>query len=293
VGGVMNKRYIIYLRVSTKEQDLRTQEQKVLRVLKERFGENIEYMIFTDEISSRKPLNAREGMQAALKSLKRGDTLVALKIDRIARNESELHTIKDFLKNYDMEMIMIDQPELQTSAMFSLYAMFSAMEVKMIRERIEEKLHEKQERGERTGSVRYGFRLDEANLILVNGKKKGEKVLKEGMLIENDKEQQCLNHMYSFFDQGMSYKQVSDAVNAMGYTNRHGRPWNHAHVYQILIRSGRTRFREKVQKEGVDCWTHEQKLKSSVPDDKVLRKRLGKPVDLHQTQPRLCSQGTA
>jgi len=255
-------KYVIYLRVSTKEQDLRTQQQKVLRVLKERFGEDIEYMIFTDEISSRKPLNKREGIQAALKSLERGDTLVALKIDRIARNEAELHKIKGFLKKYEMEIIMIDQPELQTSAMFSLYAMFAAMEVKMIRERIKEKLHEKQQRGERTGSIRYGFKLDKDNLILVNGKKKGEKILKEGMLLEEDKEQECLTHMCNLFDQRLSYKQVSDAINAMGYRNRQGRPWNHALVYKILIRTGRTRFRPKLLENGVDCWTHEQTLAS-------------------------------
>ncbi len=284
-------RYIIYLRISTVEQDLRTQEQKVLRYLRQKYGDEITYLLFTDSISTRKPLNEREGVQAALKSLREGDVLVALKIDRLARNEMELHMINHFIKKYKMELIMVDQPELHNAAMFSLYAMFAAMEVKMIRERIRDKLHEKQQRGERTGDVRYGFKLDQNNKILVNGSRKGEKILKAGMLIEQDKEQECLKYMCELFDQGFSYRQIAKMINFRGYKNRKGNEWDHGTVYRLLIRAGRTRFLEKLQISKEDPWTQEQRLQSLVLDDKVSRKSLKKPSGHHQTLSHQCNQG--
>jgi DNA invertase Pin-like site-specific DNA recombinase len=47
-------KYVIYLRVSTKEQDLRTQEQKCLSYLKSLGNSDFKYLIFTDSITSKK-----------------------------------------------------------------------------------------------------------------------------------------------------------------------------------------------------------------------------------------------
>ncbi len=261
-------KYVIYLRISTKEQDLRTQEQKVLRVLREKEGKDVEYMIFTDSISTKKPLRKRRGLQEALNSLKRGDVLVGQKVDRIARNEEEAHTIKSFLEENKIGIYMIDQPGVSDPFIFSIYAAVAAQEVKLIRERIKDKLHAKQERGERTGAVRYGYRLDEDNPILINGKDK-IKVLKPGMLLPRQDEQECLNLMCKLFDLGNSYRMVAHMINNLGYKNRKGNQWSHATVYRILIRTGRTRFRNQLQETEESAWTRRQKLLSQAVYDKV------------------------
>ncbi len=251
-------KYVIYLRVSTKEQDLRTQEQKCLRFLREKNQGIFEYVIFTDSISSKKPLDERKGIQEALHSLKRGDILVGQKVDRIARNEKEAHIIRDFLEENKIGIMMIDQPGIEDPLVFSIYAAVAAKEVKLIRERIKDKLHEKQERGERTGSVRYGYTLDEANLILVNGKDK-KKTLKAGILLENLEEQTVLQRMCELFDQGFSYRQISKILECQGYKNRNGNPWQHMSIYRILIRTGRTRFLEKPESIEGSAWSRSRK----------------------------------
>ncbi len=248
-------KYVIYLRVSTKEQDLRTQEQRCVNFLKTLNEKEFEYVIFTDSISSRKPLVKRKGINDALNALRKGDVLIGQKVDRLARNEAEAHKIKDFLHANNIGILMIDQPGITDPFIFSIYAAVAAKEVAFIRERIKHKLDGKKERNERTGKVPYGFTLDKENLIEVNGPDK-KKVLKPGLLLQESREQLALARMCELFDIGLSFRRIAQVLDDEGYKNRVGKSFQHMSIYRILHRTGRTRSLDQPLEEKESLWSH-------------------------------------
>lgn len=247
-------KYVIYLRVSTKEQDLRTQEQKCLNYLRSLDKQDFPYLIFTDSITSKKPLEKRQGLNDALNSLERGDVLIGQRVDRLARNELEAHKIKDFLIKNNIGIMMIDQPGITDPLIFSVYAAVAAKEVAVLRERIKDKLWAKKERNERTGKVPYGYRLDEDNLIHVNGPKR-TKILKPGLLLEEPSEQKALEEMITLFDQGLSYRRIAEVLSDLGYQQRGGKRFAHTSICHILHRIGKVRLRDQVLEESKSLWS--------------------------------------
>ncbi len=247
-------KYVIYLRVSTKEQDLRTQEQKCLSYLKSLDDSEFKYLIFTDSITSKKPLHKRQGLNDALNALDRGDVLVGQRVDRLARNELEAHKIKEFLLKNKIGITMIDQPGITDPLIFSVYAALAAKEVTLIRERIKDKLWAKKERNERTGKVPYGFTLDKDCLISVNGENK-QKTLKPGLLLEDPSEQLILGQMATLFDQGLSYRRISAVLTDLGYCNRVKKPFQANSIYRILRRIGKVRLKDQPLEESKPLWS--------------------------------------
>lgn len=247
-------KYVIYLRVSTKEQDLRTQEQKCLKFLKGMDSGEFQYVIFTDSITSKKPLEKRKGLNDALNALERGDVLVGQRVDRLARNELEAHKIKEFLLTNKIGIMMIDQPGITDPLIFSIYAAVAAKEVSLLRERIKDKLWAKKERNERTGKVPYGFTLDKESLISVNGQNK-QKVQKPGLLVEDPSEQLILGQMTTLFDQGLSYRRICEVLTDLGYRNRVKQPFQANSIYRILRRIGKVRLKDQPLEETKPLWS--------------------------------------
>ncbi len=248
-------KYVIYLRVSTKEQDLRTQEQKCLKFLQNlNEGKEFTYSIFTDLITSKKPLEKRNGLNSALNALERGDVLVGQRVDRLARNELEAHKIKDFLIKNNIGILMIDQPGITDPLIFSIYAAVAAKEVAVLRERIKDKLWAKKQRSERTGGVPYGFTLNREKLVEVNGPDR-KKILKPGILIEHPQEQEVLQQMITLFDQGLSYRRISEVLYDLGHRQRAGKKFAHTSICHILHRTGRARQRGQPLQESKPLWS--------------------------------------
>ncbi len=247
-------KYVIYLRVSTKEQDLRTQKQICTKFLEGLPKSDVEPLIFYDSISSRKPLHKRKGLNEALNALQKGDVLVGQKVDRLARNEAEAHKIKDFLVKNHIGILMIDQPGVDDPMMFAIQAAFAAHEVALIRKRIKDKLAAKKERNERTGKVPYGFTLDKENLIPIRGADK-KTVLKPGLLLQESHEQMVLAQMCELFDLGASYRRIAEILTDRGYKSREGKKFQHMSIYRILARTGRTRLRDQLQEDSGSLWS--------------------------------------
>jgi len=247
-------KYVIYLRISTKEQDLRTQEQMCLKYLKSLDQGDLKYLIFTDSISSRKPLHKREGLNNALNALESGDILVGQKVDRLARNELEAHKIKEFLIKNNIGITMIDQPGITDPLIFSVYVALAAKEVSIIRERIKDKLWAKKERNERTGKVPYGYKLDPVNLVPVNGPNKS-KIMKQGLLLEDPEEQAVVAEMLQLFEYGLSYRRIAEVLNETGYQYRDGKEFLHTAVYHILLRKGKRRCKDQPLEESTTLWS--------------------------------------
>lgn len=246
-------KYVIYLRVSKDEQDERTQEDYCLRFLKHNDRTEFNHVIFTDKITSRKSLDKRLGLQSALKSLDAGDVLIAMRVDRLARNLHEVTCIIHELDKKKADVVLVDQPGIRNKALLGLYAGMAEEEGKMLRKRVKEKLHTKRMRNERiSGQLPYGYRMDEEKLIEVG--KNDNRQLKQGVLVEHPEEILILRMMEDLHSEGNSFRQITQVVNERGHRNRNRKVFHHMSVYKILTRRDPKRFDSQDQDGSIVPW---------------------------------------
>lgn len=250
-------KYIIYLRVSTNKQDERTQLDNCLKVLRQKEGDEPVYEVFTDIISTRKKLEKRPGIQAALKAIANGDVLVSMRMDRLSRNLHETTTIIHELEKKNADVFLIDQPGIKNKVLLGLYAGMAEEEVKMIRKRIKEKLHAKRERNERISRhVPYGYMIDPYQKIKVKNQNDGGWTLKLGLLIPEHQEKKIIDIMMNLFSQGYSYEQIARSITEQGYRNRAGQPFQKMTIYRIIARNGQDMPNYQIQSDKVAVASH-------------------------------------
>lgn len=123
-----------YARVSSISQDY---ENQVLR-LKESGCEEI-----FSEKQSGKSADNREQLQAALRWVRRGDTLIVAKLDRLARNTEDLLRIIRQLQEKGAHFIALDNPTIDTTSpqgefMLTILAAVAKFERSLINSRCDE-----------------------------------------------------------------------------------------------------------------------------------------------------------
>ena len=125
-----------YVRVSTKEQKLDRQHEKLR-------AENVD-IIFEDKLSG-KDTN-RPKFQELLKYIRKGDIVVVTELDRLGRNNKELTETMDLLKNKDVTVEILNLPsfkdikdenlrQLLNNLILELYKYQAESERRSIRER--------------------------------------------------------------------------------------------------------------------------------------------------------------
>lgn len=240
-------KYVIYLRVSTEKQDIRNQLENCLKHLKAKSEQGFHYLVFSDEITSKKSVYVREGFQQALRALNPGDVLVAMRLDRIARYGPQLSWVKDQIEKKKASFLMVEQPGLDNMILWGLYAGMAEEEIKTMSARIKEKLYAKKQRGETiTSRPPFGYTIDNENLVPIKNKNGKGFTMKPGKLIENPKEKQIIREIMYHFDGGKSYQKIADELTRMGYLNREGKPFQKMSIYQILNREGKNRHQNQV-----------------------------------------------
>lgn len=241
-------KYVIYLRVSTKKQDFRPQLDQCLAFLQPK--KPFEYAVYTDELSSGLSLDKREGLKQAMQSLRQGDFLVSLRLDRIARNLYETTQIIHELDGKKAEILLIDQPGIKNKILLGLYAGMAEEEVKMIRRRTRDKMQAKRERAERISRwLPYGYAMHPTAKIMIKNREESGWTEKLGLLVPEAGEQLVLAQMCQLFDEGNSYRKIAHKLTDQGYTNRLGQPFQSMSIYRILSRTGRTRSQDQPQEE--------------------------------------------
>lgn len=125
-----------YARVSTSGQSLEVQLEALAKAGCE--TENI----FQEKLSG-KVADSRKQLQACLKFIRKGDTLVVTKLDRLARSVYDLHTIAQSLKEKGADLVALDQPEIDTTSkygklVFSILGAVAELERDLILERTNE-----------------------------------------------------------------------------------------------------------------------------------------------------------
>lgn len=242
-------RYLLYLRVSTLKQNNQTQLDHCLEYIKRFDKTNFTYIVFTDKVRSKKPLKMRPGGKELLKTMKKGDTIIAMRVDRISRSTKDLTTFFHDLEEMKINILLVEQPQVSNNKiLLGLFAGMAEEEVKLIRKRISENLYSKSLRNERYSRyIPYGYEMHPTKLVPV--KDGTEIVMKKGFLIHRKDEQEVLSLMSQYFAQGKNYQQICEELNNQGYKNRQGKPFQKMSIYRILRRTGHTKLEDQLQEE--------------------------------------------
>jgi len=241
-------KYLIYLRVSTNKQDEETQLSHCLNFIKTKQQGEFQYEIFRDKVTSKKKLFDREGGKQLFDSLRKGDIIISIRLDRISRNIYETLQLIDILDKNGSEILLVDQPGIKNKIMLGIYAGMAEEEIKTLRSRVKEKLQYKKEKGERYSRfLPYGQALHETKMVPI--RVGDEVVLKRGILIPLYEEQQILSKMYQLSDTGISYQKIADELNRLGCKNREGKPFQKMSIYRILSRRELPKSEDQLQEE--------------------------------------------
>jgi DNA invertase Pin-like site-specific DNA recombinase len=221
--------------VSTKLQTVDNQIKECLEYVEKIKQEGDEIIQFDEpETSSRIPMDERVKLKEMLDSVKKGDTLVIYKLDRLARDGEELvYIYRSKLIKKGINVVSLYEPHID-NANIHIYAFLGETERNNIRVRTKSGLKRKQANMEKVGTVWYGYKTDETRLQL--HKENTHSYGKPYLLIPDETEQRGLSLMIDWHKQGMSYQEIADALDSKGYKNRKGKPFQKMSVYRILQR---------------------------------------------------------
>ena len=242
-------RWLMYSRVSTEEQDTKTQIKLCHALIESRGGGEI--LFFEDPLmSSGVPMQYRKGLQAMLDEIREGDVVVVYDTDRLGRDVVEIATIYKLIKQLGAEITSHTAPVIDEFLM-NIKASFSQEERKRIRDRTKDKLSEKQSRLERVGAAWFGYTVD-PNHLSPYVKKRSEG--KPYLLIKHPQEYPALLRMLELEQQGHSFGEMAKVLASEGHTNRQGNPIQKMSIYRILLR----KERYNLDPDHLKCWTSHQ-----------------------------------
>jgi len=200
-------------------------QEEEMKMFISKNGEEHEFKIFNEvnNISRDYPIDKWIGLNKAIDALKKGDTFVIWKSDRVMADHIEMAKMILAIEKKGASLISATEPDFfENDATFRIYRMlateFNRIELEKIRERTRNALQAKKRRGERVGYIPYGYRLDGAKMI-----------------VPCDQEQSVIELMSKLYlDEGMTYREVVIDLCERGVLNRDGRPWSHSAVHRIL-----------------------------------------------------------
>jgi len=201
--------------------------------------------LYTDAGISGKKLDNREGLQNALKALKKGDCLVVYSLSRLSRSTKDTLAIADELARKEVDLVSLSERIDTTSAsgkmVFRLLAVLSEFERDQISERTRSAMAHKKANLERVGNVPFGFEM-------LNGK-----------LIPSNAELAVVKEMRSLRANGVSYQKIADYLNEKGISPKNnGRQWYKATVRGVLGNSIYAGFQSSFTPTRVLCPSFQQ-----------------------------------
>jgi len=222
-----------YVRVSTEEQSrdgvsLEAQTEKV-RAYCQLYGLRL-ICVLCDPGESAKKLD-RPGLNEALAMLDDGRAggLVIAKLDRLTRSVVDFGAL---LKRYFDEragkqlLSVADSIDSRTAAgrlVLNVLMSVAQWELEVIRERTRDALDLKRSKGERIGTIPYGWGIAADGITL----------------FRDPVEQHWVETMKAWRQLGKSYRAIAGMLEDAGVPTRCGRPWSHSSVSTILTRRGR------------------------------------------------------
>lgn len=226
-------RYIIFSRVSTSMQTTENQIWECRNHVNGVKREGDEVIEFDEpETSTRLKPDKRPVLSAMREFVRKGDTLVVYKMNRLARDSEELIVIYNELLRKGVNVYSINEPKLDKS-MICVFAMVAEMERESIRKTTQTGLKRKQACMEKVGTAWYGYTVDETKLQQRQNVRSTDKPY---LLIPDQTEQQQLALMKEYQSLGYSYKDIAVELEQRGYKNRKGNPVHAMTIYRVLKR---------------------------------------------------------
>ncbi|MFT0636698.1 cassette chromosome recombinase CcrB [Staphylococcus ureilyticus] len=180
--------------------------------------------IYADRGISGKSMN-RPALQRMLQDAKNGklDCVIVYKINRLARNTSDLLTIVEELHRQNVEFFSLsERMEVKNSTgklLLNILASFSEFERNTILENIYTGQHQRALEGYYQGNLPLGY-----NNIPDNKKE----------LIINQHEANIVKYIFESYAKGHGYRKIANALNHKGYVTKKGNPFSISAVTYIL-----------------------------------------------------------
>ena len=215
-----------YIRVSTREQadfgvSLEAQSEKVRAMAVVQGAELAEVII--DPGESAKSLH-RPGMERLLSLVDAGavDTVIIAKLDRLTRSVKDLAELLERFTKRGVSLVSVaeslDTGTASGRLVLNIMTAVSQWEREAIGERMRDAMHHKRAKGERVGTVPFGFRT-----------------AADGVHMEEDPaEQRILARIRELKATGHTTRQIAAELNRQGYKTRRGTAWRFQYVAEAL-----------------------------------------------------------
>jgi len=165
----------------------------------------------------------RPELQNALTEVCRvGGVLVVYSLSRLARSTKDSLEIAERLAKSGADLVSLSEKIDTTSAagkmVFRMMAVLAEFERDQISERTSSVMVHKKSKGERVGTIPYGFKLN-ANGVNLD---------------RCDSEQSVLELMKFLRSQGMTLRAIADELNSRAIPAKKGSQWKHGSVASVL-----------------------------------------------------------
>lgn len=225
-------RVIAYIRVSSDEQAKDGVSLDVQRAKEDAYASLYDLQIverIEDAGISAKSLK-RPGLQRALALLRtsQADGLLICKLDRLSRSVKDWNTLIDgyFSEKAGKQLFSVgDSIDTRTAAgrlVLNVLMSVAQWEREIIGERTRDALQHKKSKGERTGTVPFGYDL----------------AADEIQLIPNPREQEALALITTLRNQGFGIRRIASELTQRGFPTKAGLVrWSHQTVAKLLKRA--------------------------------------------------------
>jgi len=221
-------KYLIYLRVSTDEQadsqaGLHAQEDSCRGYLR-RLSTLGEVTVFSDEgVSGAAGLERRPGLLRAINEIKKGDTLIVAKRDRLGRDPIIVAMIESSASRKGARVVSAagegtnsDSPaDILMRRMIDAFAEYERL---IIKARTVSAMQAKKARMERIGSIPYGYQLSNDGIHLE----------------ERPEEQDVISEIKMLRSAGLNLSAICRELERRGFLTRSGTPFRAEQVKRIL-----------------------------------------------------------
>ena len=181
--------------------------------------------LFVDAGISGKRADNRPELQNALNAVCKGKgVLIVYSLSRLARSTKDTIQISERLDKAGADLVSLSEKLDTTSAagkmVFRMMAVLAEFERDQISERTSTAMAHKKSKGERVGTVPFGFRLLDDGKTLVN----------------DEKEQGIIELLELLRESGLSYGKCADVLNRKSVpTKKIGSKWQGTTVRNILM----------------------------------------------------------
>ena len=223
---LLSMKLVGYIRVSTSAQEDNTsltEQRRRIQAYCDAFGHQLVYVF--EEVGSGKDAKGRPQFQSALEMIRTSaDGIVALKLDRIARNTRDvLELVEDILQPNDKALVLLDiQVDTSTPTGRMILTVMAAV-AQLERDVIKERTQGGRKAKASSGGFAFGSPAFGQHSI-------------EGQLHANQPETQVIDLIRKHHRSGKSFQQIAIWLNAQGYAPKRGGSWHSQTVQRVIER---------------------------------------------------------